>query len=82
MHHKAINVGVSQISLILGIRFSARGIRDFLGTFSNEQRLKQKGVRSEVIIVTLRILFTKKHLQHLNSARLQASVFDKLAHFI
>ena len=32
MHHKAIFVGVSQITLILGIKFSAGGIRDFLGT--------------------------------------------------
>ena len=28
------------------------------------------------------IVFTKEHLQHLNSARHQACVFDKLAHFI
>ena len=27
-------------------------------------------------------MFTKEHLPHLNSARLRASVFDKLAHFI
>ena len=32
MHHKAIFVGVSQISLVLGIKFSAGGIREFLGT--------------------------------------------------
>ena len=32
MHHKAIFVGISQISLVLGIRFSARGIREILGT--------------------------------------------------
>ena len=32
MHNKAISVGVSQISIILGIKFSARGIREFLGT--------------------------------------------------
>ena len=32
MHHRAIFVGVPQISLILGIMFSTRGVQEFFGT--------------------------------------------------
>ena len=83
MHHKAIFDGVSQISIIFGIKFSARWIREFSRTLFKWTTAELKRVSGlKLSSWHWGIEFTKEHLQHLNSARLRASVFDKLAHFI
>ena len=83
MHHKAIFDGVSQITIILGIKFSARGIREFLGTLFKWTTPELKMVSGlKLSSWHWGIVFTKEHLLHSNSARLRASVLDKLAHFM
>ena len=53
IYHKSIFDEVSQISLILAIKFFAR-FREFLGTLQVNNASIKKGVWSKVIIVTLR----------------------------
>ena len=82
-HHKAIFDGVSQISLILGIKISARGFRESLGTlfkWTTPELKKVSGLK--LSSWHWLIVLTKEHLLHLNSAKFRASVLDKLVHFI
>ena len=83
IHQSTISDGFWQISLIFGIKFSARGMREFLGT-----RFKWIVLELNKISGLNRLLshkgavFTAKHLAHLNSERLRASVRVRLAHFV
>ena len=82
-HHKATFDGVSQISIILGIKFSGRGIREFLGTLFRWTTPGLKRVSGlKLSSWHWGVKFPNEQLQRLNLARLRASVFDKLAHFI
>ena len=71
------------MSLILGIKFSARGIREFLGTLFKWTTPELKRVSGlKLSSWHWGIVFTKEHLLHLKSARFRTSVLDILAHFI